>query len=412
MMRFARAQERPRVWTMTTDRIEELEFIDQGIAAELDEFPDALQRIAMRAQSVLSRIGKRVSRHDVEFLKSSFAKPTYEYIDYDQFGEAFAYEYFIRNFWKAAGTFLKERPPLARRVVDAGTGSGATILAYLGFINEFVSDSKWKINVLLIDRSEVQLELVSSLLHNAIGELTNLDLTITFLNSDLRDWQPERNSADSILFGHVLTENKDNIDFFLEKAFSGVSENGRVYIIERKDDAIWSDIYMRSAELALPICRGSVLVRVGVVGSMMRLTEAAYPEIRTKFLTLHIPEKKVVAELLRRYFDAWKTRSLSSLETIFSQDAEYHDKPHKSPFRGIEEVKRYWKEHVLTQKNIDLRILRVAYSGTDGFAEWEATFVQSETRVRLRGTLIIKANPEVSRAVALHEYYQSIKSPY
>ena len=372
--------------------------------------PAIFYRVARRAHSLINRICRQASPDNVEYLRSSYSSSDYTEIDYDRFAEAFAYAYFLKNFWKASGTFLDERPPLARTVIDAGCGSGATILAYLSFLDHSLDQAKWQIKIVLMDRSKVQLRLARQMFEDACVEFNNLEVVTEFRHLDLRQWQPEDGSADSILFGHVLTENRKEIGSFLEKALCAVRESGRIYVIERTDDSVWPLVETYAPQLALPPCYGLAEIDTKSI-KLPRLVDTerkAY--VKTRFLALHVPERKILVELLRLYFDAWRSQSVPMLDDLFAPFAEYHDKPHMPPHCGIERIRQYWREHVLSQMGTELKLLRVAYNGTEAFTEWNASFVQWNRKVRLTGALILKVDPDIRRVVALHEYYHSQKS--
>ena len=75
-------------------------------------------------------------------------------------------------------------------------------------------------------------------------------------------------------------------------------------------------------------------------------------------------------------------------------------------------IKAYWRENVLRQKNIRIKILYTSFAAKDASvdAEWEAEFVRSYRRVQLQGMLIMKVDLEQGRVVEFREYYRSKKS--
>jgi len=374
--------------------------------AEIVQLPSTFCRIAKCVQSLLNDIGRNISQDSINYLRSCYSKPECPEIDYDRLAVPFAYAYFLENFYKSASTFLQEYPPLVRSVVDAGCGSGTTMLAYLAALEESLQEARWKIDVLLIDRSRTQLDLARKLFKHVQKEFHHLKIASRFQCMDLMRWEPHEQSIDAVLFGHVLNENSARVGSLLEKAYSALRSSGRIYIIERQNDTIWSTIDQVTSQLALPVKYGAVKLEAS--SKDLPLSRVSYKtHICTYYQVLCIPEQRQVVEALKHYMRAWKTRSLELLEDIFEPNADYYEKPFKPPLKGIERIKEYWAQKVLTQRDIQLRILNVAYAGNDVFAEWEARFVRLTKRKWVKGILILETDPETHRVAALREYYQS-----
>jgi ketosteroid isomerase-like protein len=122
---------------------------------------------------------------------------------------------------------------------------------------------------------------------------------------------------------------------------------------------------------------------------------------------VNIPPHKKLVSLLRLYFRAWQHKSLADIEELFSNDAEYHDKPFKLPYSNLEQIKSYWEDNVLIQKDIRLQVLRVAYTRSESFAEWEAEFIQHGKQTTLKGMLVLVVDVDKGQVAELREYYQS-----
>jgi SnoaL-like domain len=369
-------------------------------------------------QSIINRIAKYVQsflltrrEDDIEgenYLKNCFSKERCPEINYNRYAESFAYLYFLENFFKAVSVFLQEPPPLAKRIIDAGCGSAAGALAYLAVLDQSLCDARWRIEVVLIDRSEAQLHLAEKLLKLVEGEFQHLDIVPCFQEPiDLRYWEPDENSADCLLYEHVLTENLSDVGVLLGKALLSVAGNGKIYIIERTeqdDGTVWQTIEQAVPQFALPATYGDSKLASSFI-DLLPSPQLAHKISR--YLILHIPERKQLVELLRLYFCAWETQSEELLENIFAQHAQYHEKVYESSFQGLEEIKAYWRANVLEQRDIRVRILRTAYAVNDAFAEWEAEFVKAQYRVQVRGALILRVDLAIDRVISLHEYYRS-----
>jgi hypothetical protein len=134
-----------------------------------------------------------------------------------------------------------------------------------------------------------------------------------------------------------------------------------------------------------------------------------YPPTPTRYLRIQIPEQKNLPVLVRLYFQAWEEQSPELLERIFAFNAEYYEKPHEPPVRGIKQIQRYWAENVLQQRDIHTEILSVAYSRDLAFAEWHARFIKSNERVCLSGTMIFELDVQSLLVSSFREYFRSAK---
>jgi len=223
---------------------------------------------------------------------------------------------------------------------------------------------------------------------------------------DLETWDPPEESAEVLLFGHVLNENRPAARMLLEKAIGAACDGGRIYVIERKQDTIWPAIEQHLDELPLGVQRGAVSLENGNIKLPASHEARDKESIHTGYLELRLPQRKVLAYLLRLYFQAWQSQRIALLDEVFALDAEYHEKPHQPPLVGLEAIKGYWREKVLPQRDLSVRVIRSAYGDVDAFAEWEARFSLSEQPVQVNGTLVLTVDPAAGRVVALHEYFR------
>jgi len=313
--------------------------------------------------------------------------------------------YFLANFWKAAFCFEDQPPAVARRVIDAGSGSGATAFAYLAWLESHVAQCPWKIEVVLIDRSSAQIRLARQLFEQLRSQFRRLNLTLKLQQLDLEAWKPNENEVDLILFGHVLTENRSHIQSFLEKALRATEDNGMIYIIEDIDDDVWHILERSVRRLALPVSEGVIKNQTLRLRQFQTVPQKSHPGGR--YAVLRIPYHKQEAELLRLYFCAWEKRSVDLLDRIFAPNAKYYVRPYEQPLQGIEQIKKYWVEKVLPQRDIEINILHVAYNDKHAFCEWQSRFRLATQEVELKGVLILEFSHNVEFVATLREYYQN-----
>ncbi|MDI7276789.1 MAG: nuclear transport factor 2 family protein, partial [Anaerolineae bacterium] len=377
-------------------------FTSRDVADRVESLLPALRRHASRKRTAV--------RDGVAYLRSCFAEEECPRIDYDRYSECFAYAFFLENYWKAVATFGKLGTPVAWRVVDLGCGSGAITLAYLATLEESLRGAAGvhgtvPVSVELIDRSKAQLDLATTILYDASPSLTRIRLELHPQLLDLNDWQPLESSADVVLLGHVLNENRPLVESLLQKAVRAARDGGRVFIIERKDDTVWEAIEKCLECYPLPTRRGLV----GLATEEVELPaghDARHKEtIQTAFMELQVPQRKVLADVLRRYFVAWQTQSVGLLDAVFAPEARYHEKPDRPPLIGLDAIKGYWREKVLPQRDLRVRVLSSGYSEAEAFAEWEAQFRLGRQRVQVNGMLVLTVDHASGRAVALRECF-------
>lgn len=375
------------------------------------------QSIFDRIMYLISTFLEDLDRADIwedRHVRDCFSQNRYP--DYDQYATPFAKAYFLENFLKAASIFLQDSSPYVRSIIDAGCGSGSAALAYLAVLEQsFSNDEVWHLNVIMVDRSKEQLELAKRLFELVQGEFKHLHITVQFFPPiDLLDWQPKENIADRLFFSHVLTENPSNIQILLEKALLALSSNSKIYVIERtkEKDPIWDSVEEVVSQLALPAKYGlnqvaSDHIKLGNLWQFPQITNK--PKLMPRYLVLSIPEQKQLVKLLKLYFQAWETQSTELLEDIFASHAIYYEKPFEPSLQGLEQIKEYWRENVLKQRNISVRVLLISYTDNVVWAEWEAKFSKSQLNMRLKGMLSLTLDPELGRITELREYYRSLK---
>jgi SAM-dependent methyltransferase len=367
------------------------------------------QSIADRVTKFLNclDIGEGQLLAGIDDLRRQLGTPGGGQIDYDRLALPFFCRYFWANFWKAVHCFHEQPPVIARSFIDAGCGSGATTLAYLAWLETHAPKSSWHVEALLIDRSAKQLDLASNLFKELCSEFQSLDVSFKFQRLDLEEWQPEYDIVDLVILGHVLTENRSKVEPLLEKAFLACTEQANIYIIEHIDDGIWHDLDNLISRLTLPISEGIIENRHLELSSKLLAVQKS--EVAGRYLAIRVPQPKRIAGLLKLYFHAWEKQSTELLEHLFDSKAQYYTKPYSSPLQGLDQIKTYWIAHVLPQRNIDIRILRVAYEARYAFAEWQAHFMLNKQGIDLKGALILEFNRNIDRVVTLREYYRTLK---
>lgn len=119
----------------------------------------------------------------------------------------------------------------------------------------------------------------------------------------------------------------------------------------------------------------------------------------------------VVKKILKTYEEAWVGQDVDKIASIFTEDATYHERVLKEPFKGLDEIKKYWQSKVVEeQSDIQFRLLNTYICDDTVIAEWEASFNSNveNARIRMREVAILEIEGEKIRSI--REYWQSEKS--
>jgi SAM-dependent methyltransferase len=284
----------------------------------ISSIPKEMEKVATPVRSYLS--GLRVDPSGLTHLRECFDADECPSIDYDKYASHFAYAYFLQNYWKACLTFLRHPPHIATRILDVGCGSGATSLAYLAYLDSLVP-GPIEVKLLLLDRSQAQLDLARRLFSSALPKLQNVKVVCDYRCTDFLQWDHTSCSPELILQGHVLTENRRSVSAILSKTADCVAADGRIYAIERKRDSIWGSIAASASTLAF----ANDYDDISSDDPVLTIVRARMPtsDLVTKSLVIRAPERKILATLVKRYFTAWRQQSVPLLDGIFAVDAEY-----------------------------------------------------------------------------------------
>ena len=363
----------------------------------------AFARVADRAREYISGLHGTFDPRLAEELKQIFSDSTCPAIDYERYALPFTYTYFLTNYWKACSALVLSTPPIAHRVTDAGSGSGATGLACLAYLSSCLGDGRWTIEITFIDRCPKQIELAETFLDIIRPDLPNIEIVGLFKCMDLRDWTEEHQQSECVLLGHVLTENSQDVAAIIDHGSRSTRPDGRLLIVERTDDPIWDKIKQSQS------ARWQTLESAGGIAMVPErpgfYRQGADAEVR--YLALAPPHRAVLAELLDAYFTAWERRNADLLDEVFTRDAEYIEKPFSTTFSGLSEIKHYWRSVVARQQNLSVNIHRVMYSDDGAFAEWTAAFDSDGHHINVKGALVINVRPGSTRAHRLREYFRT-----
>ena len=105
-----------------------------------------------------------------------------------------------------------------------------------------------------------------------------------------------------------------------------------------------------------------------------------------------------------RYARAWETADDEAVGVLFTEDATYRSSPFEDPYRGREEIRRYWREVTAKQGRVEVRIGRTVADGGRAVVEWWTQMDNEGTPVTLPGALLLDLD-ENGLCTALREYW-------
>jgi hypothetical protein len=226
---------------------------------------------------------------------------------------------------------------------------------------------------------------------------------------DFVSWKYSKQEFDIVLLSHVLNENLSDIGKFISKAQFAAAQSGKTYIFERSNDHVtWERIKQNSSNLVLNNATANVEVGTDrlVIGNSPHLSNKKI--ISTQYLCIQMPFNKNFYSLIRLYFQAWIRQSPSLLTKIFTENAEYDEKPFQSSYKGINQIINYWKEFVLPQKNIKITIYNISYTGSSAFVTWQAEFSLPDGKFKqVRGVIIFFYDAIANKISRLEEYFRT-----
>jgi len=111
---------------------------------------------------------------------------------------------------------------------------------------------------------------------------------------------------------------------------------------------------------------------------------------------------------LGRYGEAWETRDAEAAADLFSEDALYHQMPYEEPFRGRDDIRRYWSSVTADQREIDFDRETIGLANGIGVACWSSRFKLASTgaRVELNGVFLLEFDAD-GRCTRLREWWHA-----
>lgn len=338
-----------------------------------------------------------------------------EAVDYDILGPAFSKLYWQRNFWKAFYFFEYEytidhlREHKFINVLVPGAGSGADTIAFLAYVNKNLPGLKIRLE--FIDQSHVQLKIAKKLINSIRPYLKNISFDITYTANHFEESNLGGRVYDLIIMSHFLTENSIIAQHFINITHHNLSNNGDLIVIERLKDPVWKKSIEAIAN------KGVTVYSSKLKSEYINKMASRYCKVKTDMSPFYVrasfPNRSYQAELVENYFVAWREQSLPIIESIFTKDANYDEKPGiEEMIEGIDGVLDYWKKNPMLQKDIDVSIKNVGFGPSNAVCAFEGDFDTPKQHISIKGAIDFGIDNYSRRICSVREYFGTVKTPF
>ena len=102
---------------------------------------------------------------------------------------------------------------------------------------------------------------------------------------------------------------------------------------------------------------------------------------------------KQIKEVMNKYGKAWEKQDSDLILECFTKKGIYQESPLAKPYRGQEEIKKFWDNIVgKNTKNIKFKLGKcyLSQDGKTGFAEWECKNLYLGKKNHMTGIMILK----------------------
>jgi ketosteroid isomerase-like protein len=123
-------------------------------------------------------------------------------------------------------------------------------------------------------------------------------------------------------------------------------------------------------------------------------------------------DRAAVEGWLERYGRAWETRDPAAAVELFTEDAEYREKPFDDSMRGHSAIDRYWSEIPETQRDIAFESEVLAVTEERAIVRWWASYenIRTGEPTRLDGVFLLEFADD-GRCRSLREWWHAYPEP-
>jgi len=123
-----------------------------------------------------------------------------------------------------------------------------------------------------------------------------------------------------------------------------------------------------------------------------------------------IMELGQIKEVMKKYGVAWEKQDSNLILDCFTKEGIYQESPVSKPYKGHEEIKKFWEKSVINNtKHIKFKLGKCYVSNDQGtgFAEWNCKNEYMGRHHNMYGVMILKMKGD--KISYLNEYWNTIK---
>ncbi len=115
-----------------------------------------------------------------------------------------------------------------------------------------------------------------------------------------------------------------------------------------------------------------------------------------------------IKQVMKKYGKAWERQDSHLLLECFTKNGIYQESPLAKPYKGHQEIKKFW-DKVVRKETKDIRFkLGRCYLSSDaktGFAEWRCKNQHGEEKHHMAGIMLLKMKHD--KISYLNEYWNT-----
>jgi ketosteroid isomerase-like protein len=121
-------------------------------------------------------------------------------------------------------------------------------------------------------------------------------------------------------------------------------------------------------------------------------------------------ELRQIKEVMKKYGVAWEKQDSNLILDCFTKKGIYQESPVSKPYKGHEEIKKFWEKSVIKDtKNVKFKLGKcyVSWDKETGFAEWACENLYRGEKHEMHGIMILEMQGD--KISYLNEYWNTLK---
>ena len=322
----------------------------------------------------------------------------------------------------------------SRKIIDVGTGPGTFALAYLLWLHEEEINVDTKIRIYLIDAVQEFLNIFKKIWdHIDLNKKKLIEIKQISWFIDGR-MPSDINTPDLVIFSNSLSEilrnpnvNKDEFIKNIEKWSPNIAILDYNYppycrLIETFTEKIKACYENISLNNYLDIQGFIEFVNLGRISekSKTEFGDFLKPNGNIQFIRSiwkpisqdYNKSTNFQKDLVNKYKKAWENHDIEILNQLFTEDATYIEKKGKSPLKGLEEIRNYWRINSRTQDSVTFTPLNISGTDNDIKVKWKCNFYRKDIHEWMKLEGVFKAKTHNGKiCYFIEEFNNSTKLP-